>query len=75
MFGAGSKNTWAVGDQGTILRFEGGMDPVASPTVYTLNSVSGISNEQAWAVGGNGIILKYDGSSDGRLLGDHARLV
>lgn len=58
---------WAVGDAGTILRWDGDQswNLVPSPTTANLYSVSMASDSVAWAVGGsgdNGVIIRWDGS-------------
>ncbi len=59
---------WAVGDAGTIIRWNGDQswDLVTSPTTANLYSVSMASASDAWAVGGsgsNGVIIRWDGSN------------
>ncbi len=55
---------FAVGDNGTILQYNGSTwTKVTSPTTQALNSVYIVSTSEAWAVGAAGIILKWNGSS------------
>ncbi|HHH42622.1 MAG TPA: hypothetical protein ENK49_00645 [Gammaproteobacteria bacterium] len=54
---------WIVGDNGTILRWEGAAwNAVASGTTRTLNGVYCVSATDCWAVGNNSTILHWDGS-------------
>ena len=58
-------DTWAVGDDGTILHYTAGdgWNTVASPTTHNLYSVFTFEdiNGEGWAVGNNGIILHHTG--------------
>lgn len=60
---------WAVGDSGTIIRWDGDQswELVSSPTTANLYSISMASASDAWAVGGagngNGAIIRWDGSN------------
>ncbi len=57
---------FAVGAQGTILRWDGATQtwsPVGSPTGDTLLSVEFVSRTDWWAVGTNGTILHGDGEN------------
>jgi len=55
---------WAVGDNGTILRWDGSAwNSVASGTTENLNGVHCVSSNDCWAVGDNGTILRWDGSA------------
>jgi hypothetical protein len=64
---AGSARAFAVGQAGTILRWDGKSwteDPQSvSATTHTLNAVAFGSDAQGWAVGGFGTILHYDGNT------------
>ena len=55
---------WAVGDGGTILRFQGGPQwvQIGSPTTADLRSVNLLDSNHGWIVGSNGAILHYDGT-------------
>ena len=59
-------DAWAVGDSGTILRWNGNTwSTVTSPTSMNLYSVFFVNSSWGWAVGGtstNGVILQYNGS-------------
>jgi photosystem II stability/assembly factor-like uncharacterized protein len=55
---------FAVGDQGTILRYDGGAwTEMASGTTENLNDVWGISPADVYATGDNATILHYDGTA------------
>jgi len=55
-------NAWAVGANGTILRYDGSSwQSVASPTDETLHAVAFAATDDGWAVGAAGTILRYDG--------------
>jgi hypothetical protein len=59
-----SSSVWAVGDSGTIERFDGanwGVQP--SGVLTNLTAVHGTSDTNVWAVGAQGTILRYDGTS------------
>lgn len=64
---AGSSSAFAVGQEGTILRWDGSSwseDPQSvSLTTATLNAVAFGADGQGWAVGSNGTILHYDGTA------------
>jgi len=55
---------WAVGDGGTILRFQGGglWVEVGSPTSAVLRAVNLLDSTHGWIVGSSGTILHYDGT-------------
>lgn len=54
---------WAVGEAGTILRYDGqSWGQVASPTDETLHAVDFASPDEGWAVGEGGTLLHYAGS-------------
>jgi hypothetical protein len=58
-----SSNGWAVGNNGTILKYNGSIwTKQESGTSQNLNDVFFLSPNFGWAVGDSGIILKYDGS-------------
>jgi len=55
---------WAVGDAGTILRWDGaGWLATTSPTVQNLYSVFTVSTTDAWAVGASDTIIRWNGAS------------
>ncbi len=55
---------WAVGENGTIMRYFMGCWGVAdSPTSKTLQAVQMLSADCGWAVGWEGTILRYDGKA------------
>jgi len=55
---------FAVGDSGTILKYNGTTwTKLTSPTTQSLNSVNIVSTNEAWAVGAAGVILKWNGTS------------
>ncbi|MCW4001025.1 MAG: hypothetical protein NWE93_12380 [Candidatus Bathyarchaeota archaeon] len=57
-------DAWAVGDGGTILRWDGSSwTTVSSPTAQNLYSVFFVNSTFGWAVGGNsnsGVIVRYN---------------
>jgi hypothetical protein len=63
----GSNNVWAVGDNGTIIQYNGSSwSNVTSPTSGQLNSIVMVNSSSGWAVGGTsntGIILNMNGST------------
>ncbi|MCJ7424849.1 hypothetical protein MUP01_11385 [Candidatus Bathyarchaeota archaeon] len=59
-----STNGWAVGDQGTIIRWDGThWSSASSPTTSWLNSVNMVSSGNGWAVGDSGTIIRWNGTS------------
>jgi hypothetical protein len=54
---------FAVGDRGTIFRYNGSVHSFPSPTTRDLHGVVGFSASSAIAVGEAGTILNYDGSA------------
>jgi Tfp pilus assembly protein PilX len=55
---------FAVGDNGTILRYNGSAwTTVSSPTTRNLMGVFVVSANEAWAVGVGGTIIKWNGST------------
>lgn len=55
---------WAVGDEGTIIHWDGGKwSNVTSPVVSRLNSVFMFNASDGWAVGYEGAIIHWDGTS------------
>jgi len=55
---------WAVGDGGTILRYQGGPQwvVIGSPTSNDLRSIYLLDSSHGWVVGSGGTILHYDGT-------------
>ena len=61
--GNGRSNMWAVGSQGTILRWDGNKwRTLSSGTTNNLHAVWGADVRNVWAVGEGGTILRWDGS-------------
>ncbi|MBL9118003.1 MAG: hypothetical protein JNJ83_23545 [Verrucomicrobiaceae bacterium] len=59
-----STNAWAVGANGTILKWNGSAwQSQASGTTDSINGVWGTSTTNVWAVTSGGKILRYNGSS------------
>jgi DNA-binding beta-propeller fold protein YncE len=55
---------WAVGDAGTILRWNGSnWSEFSSTTTNNLNGLALLDGSNAWAVGDSGTILKWNGST------------
>jgi len=55
---------WAVGDNGTILRWDGSAwNSTASGTTRNLNGVHCVTSNDCWAVGNQGTILHWNGST------------
>ena len=58
-----SNDGWAVGREGTIVKWNGlSWLTISSPTINHLSSIHALSPSEAWAVGGHGTILRWDGS-------------
>lgn len=63
VWGTSATNLWAVGDSGTILRYDGKVwAPIASGTTANLNYVWGVSDSDVWATGDAGTLLHWDGT-------------
>ena len=61
-WGMDADDMWAVGDRGTILRFDGrSATRVESPTRHDLIAIDGCARDEIWAATGNGEILRGDG--------------
>ncbi len=61
---ARADNGFAVGNSGTILRYNGtNWVTYSSPTSSNLNAVYTVSASEAWAVGAGGLILRWNGSA------------
>jgi len=59
-----SADGWAVGDSGTIIRWDGTTwKSIASPTSKHLFSVNMINSNDGWAAGSDGCIIHWDGAS------------
>lgn len=64
VWGSSDADVFAVGDNGTILHFDGfRWSAMSSPTVETLRGVSGTAPDNVYAGGDNGTALHYDGSA------------
>ncbi len=62
---SGSKDVWAVGDNNTILHYDGSVwtaDPISNSSTNRLTGIWGSQSTDVWAVGDTGTILHYDGS-------------
>ena len=60
----GATEGWAVGSNGTILRFDGAeWTSAVSPTTERLNAVFGTASDNVWAVGERGTVVRYDGAA------------
>jgi hypothetical protein len=58
VWGTSGSNVYAVGDNGTIVRWNGsGLTALTSGTAQALNGLHGLSGTDIWAVGNNGTIL------------------
>ena len=57
-------DVWAVGENGTILHWDGKRwSRVPSPTKAGLNDVFGTASADVWAVGEDGVILHWNGKT------------
>jgi hypothetical protein len=64
VWGSSGSDVFAVGDNGTILHYDGSTwSPMASGTTNNLFGVWGSSETNVFAVGSNGTILHYNGST------------
>ena len=64
VWGSDANNVWAVGDAGTILRWNGtAWAAHAAGTTAALNGVWGTDASNVWAVGAGGAILKWNGTA------------
>jgi hypothetical protein len=65
VWGASATTRYAVGDAGTVLRYDGASwSKVASiPTTSDLHAVWGSGPGDVWAVGDKGVVIRYDGTS------------
>jgi hypothetical protein len=62
VFGTGPGDVWAVGDEGTILHWDGRtFGPAASGTLERLTGVWAASPSEAWISGTVGSFLRWDG--------------
>jgi hypothetical protein len=64
VWGTDDTHVWIVGDQGSVIRWDGSMmtletTPVPSATLY---AVTGLSTSQLWAVGSGGTVLTSTGN-------------
>jgi len=63
-WGLDADDMWAVGDQGTILHYDGrSLQPITAPTDADLTAISGLARDAIWAVSAAGEILVWDGLS------------
>jgi len=64
-----ASNVWAVGSQGTIIKWTGATtnrwSPQTSPVTTALRDVAALDTSNVWAVGDGGTILYYNGTSWG----------
>lgn len=64
VWGADAKNVWAVGNDGTIVKWDGATwTKQVSVTTEPLYGVYGTGPNNVWAVGWGGTIVKWDGST------------
>ncbi len=64
IWGADASNIWAVGNAGTILKWNGSTwTPQTSGTSQPLFAVWGTDVNNVWVIGNAGTILKWDGST------------
>jgi len=64
VWGTGTSNIYAVGNGGTILRYNGtAWTAIASPTTNNLHDVWGSSASDIYMVGANGTVLRYNGAA------------
>jgi hypothetical protein len=62
VWGSSSTNVFAVGDGGTVLKYNGATwSAMSSTTSENLNSIWGDSASEVYAVGDSGTILRYNG--------------
>ena len=63
-WGLDADDMWAVGDRGTILRFDGqAVTAIESPTRKDLIAIDGCDRDEIWAATGQGEILRWNGRS------------
>lgn len=63
LWGLSDKEIYAVGNQGTIVKYNGSQwATIPSPTTSHLISIYGTSSTDIWAAGFDGTILHYDGT-------------
>jgi hypothetical protein len=61
-WGLDADDMWAVGDQGTILHYDGrSLRHIAAPTDADLTAISGLARDAIWAVSAAGEVLAWDG--------------
>jgi hypothetical protein len=64
VWGAVFEEVWAVGNLGTIIKWDGSnWSEAVSPTAFNLYALWGRSQEEVYAVGQYGVLLKWDGTS------------
>lgn len=60
----GANDAWAVGDHGTILRWNGvALTRYDSGTIADLTDISFASSTDGWIVGGGGTVLRWNGTA------------
>jgi hypothetical protein len=63
LWGASATDVWAVGEQGTILHYDGATwSPSASGSVSRINGIWGASSTNVFAVAQSGDILRWNGT-------------
>jgi hypothetical protein len=68
VWGTSSTDVFAVGENGTILHYNGAIwDSMDSGVLVALNDVWGSSSTDVFAVGQNGVICHYDGTGWGEM--------
>lgn len=64
VWGLDAQNVWMVGNQGTILKWDGSSwQRQESNTTQTLSAVWGSSATDVWAVGTSGTVLRWNGTA------------
>ena len=60
--GSSSSDIFAVGDNATILHYDGkSWSPMDSGTEKYLTKVRGLGSDRVYAVGDDGLVIRYDG--------------
>lgn len=63
MWGAASNDVWAVGQNGTIVRWHGlGWSPMTSPTTEELYAIAGTGANDVYIAVASGKIFRFDGN-------------
>ncbi|MFH0801224.1 MAG: IPT/TIG domain-containing protein [bacterium] len=63
VWGAANNDVYAVGQNGTVLHYDGSWSIMSSGTTSTLRGIWGASSSSIFAVGLNGAIIRYNGSA------------